>query len=132
MVGFMASHHLIARDAVRDGVHDRPLRGCRAPAALGFFKGEMDRFAAADVHVELIVLDEDAAPDDFAGFADAFEGAAAEAEVHGRLAFAGGAGPAALEMAGGSGAADFEDPDVFSGRAAAVDVAPAEVVERCF
>ena len=54
---------------------------------------------------------EDAAPDDGAGLADALERSSAEAEVHGRLALAAGAGVAAGDVRCGDGAGDLEDPD---------------------
>jgi len=50
--------------------------------------------------------------DDPAGFADACDGAAAEAEVHCGLALAGDALPTADEMGWRDGAGDEEDPDV--------------------
>src|SRR4051812_49816402 len=104
MVGLVAGHHLVAADTVGDGVHDGPLGRGRVPAALGFLGGQFDDAGAAEVHAELAVVDEDAGPDDLARFADALERAAAEAEVHGGLALAAGAGPPVDEM-GGWGAA---------------------------
>ena len=95
-------------------------------------RGSVDRRAAADVHVQRVVLDVDARPDDLAGLRDAAERAAAVGEVHRRLAEAFGAGPAADEVRGRRGAADLEDPDVVLRRAGAVGVAPADVVQRGF
>ena len=58
--------------------------------------------------------------------------AAAQAEVHRRLPFAGGAGPAADEMGRRNRAADQEHPDVVLHRARLVPVAPADVVQGVF
>ena len=91
MVGVVARHELIARDAMQDDVHDGPLRRGLPPAALGFFRGQLDDVAEADVDVQAAAFDEDAAPDDLARAADALQRAAAEPEIHGRLALADGA-----------------------------------------
>src|SRR5690348_4819320 len=98
MIRLVPRHHLIARDAIRHRVHDGPLRGCAVPASLGFWQWKLDDTGTAEVHVKLVVLDEDAAPDDLAGFADAFDGSPAEAEVHRGLSLAAGVGPAAGEV----------------------------------
>ena len=37
VIGFMASHHLIARDTVKNGVHNRPLRSRTAPTPFRLF-----------------------------------------------------------------------------------------------
>ncbi len=137
VVAFVFGHHLVAGDAGEDGVHDGPLAGGEIPAVLGFGLGELDGLADAGVEFKAAGFDEDAAPDDPSGLADAFHGASAEAEVHGRLAFGGDAGPAVDEVGGRDGAGDFEDPDVVVDGAFAVGVfsfagvvaAPAEVVE---
>ena len=52
VIGFVLGHHLIAADAVGDGVHDGPLPGGRLPAAFGFFARQRDDFGAAQVHVQ--------------------------------------------------------------------------------
>ncbi|MFM1942847.1 MAG: hypothetical protein RI897_1829 [Verrucomicrobiota bacterium] len=132
MVGLVAGHHLVSGDAVGDGVHDRPLGGGGLPAAFRFFAGEFDDFGASEVHVELVIFDEDTGPDDFAGAGDAAEGAAAEREVHGGLAEAFGAFPSVDEVGGWGGATNEEDPDVVTGAAGAVVIAPTEVVQRIF
>ena len=111
MVGAVAGHHLVLRYAVKDSVNDGPGWRGLAPAAVGFFFRECDYGAAAEVDVERAGLDEDAAPDDFAGFANAFERASAQGEVHGGLALAAGAGVSAGEVIGGGCAGDLEDPD---------------------
>mgnify|MGYP000182344468 CR=1 FL=1 len=67
---------------------------------------DLSRFAAAEVHLELAVVHEDAAPHDLAGLADALHAAAAQAEVHGRLAFAHCAGVSADEVRRGRRAGD--------------------------
>src|SRR5438067_1540344 len=95
--------------------------------------------------MERAVHDEDAAPDDVTGFGDAFEGTAAETEVHRRLAFARRAFVAADEMRGRRGAGDEENPNVIvdlpftpalsprrGRRRAAVMLAPAQIVECIF
>lgn len=73
VIGLVAGHHLVAVHAIEDGVHDRPLNGGFVPASFGFLLRERDDFRGPDVNVELAPLDEDAAPDDVAGFADATE-----------------------------------------------------------
>ena len=73
MVRLVPGHHLVAGDAVGDRVHDRPLRRRDLPAALRFFVRQLDHLAAAEVRFQRAVLDEDAAPDDLAGLADAFQ-----------------------------------------------------------
>ena len=93
-------------------MHDRPDRRGLVQAVLGFGFGQADGLGQADVHFQAADFDEDPAPDDVAGFADAGAGAAAEAEIHRRLTIAVRAGPFADEMFGRSAAADFEDPDV--------------------
>ena len=93
---------------------------------------QLDDAGAAEVHLQLAVLDEDPRPDDLAGLGDALERAAAEAEVHRRLPLAGGAAPAADEVGRRGRAADQEHPDVVLDRARAVPVAPADVVQRVF
>src|SRR5690242_11765130 len=51
VIGFVAGHHLVARDAVGDGVHDRPLRGGCIPAALRFGHRKLYHAGAAKVHL---------------------------------------------------------------------------------
>ena len=43
VVGLVPGHELVAGDAVGHGVHDRPLRGGRLPAALGLLRGQLRR-----------------------------------------------------------------------------------------
>src|SRR5690606_37682023 len=112
--------------------HDRPLHGGFLPAALGLLLRQLDDLGAAEVHLEFAVLDKHAAPDDFAFFGDAAEGAAAEAEIHAGLAQRVGAGPAADVVRGRGAAGDEEHPDVVVGGAALVPIAPAQVMERVF
>src|SRR3982751_1248999 len=65
VVRFVSRHHLIAADAVGDCAHDGPL-GCRdLPPAFGLLAGQLDGASAAEVRLELRVLDEDAAPHNF-------------------------------------------------------------------
>ena len=86
VVGFVASHHLVAGDAIGDGVHNGPLRGGGLPAAVGFALWKFYDATATNIHVQFVILNKDAAPDDFAGFAHAFAGAAAEWKIHAGLA----------------------------------------------
>ena len=95
------------------------------PAALGLGLRQLDDRAPPDVDVERAVHDEDAAPDDLARPADALDRAAAEPEVHRRLALADGARVAADEVRRRDRAGDLEDPHVV----VAVRRAPAHVVE---
>src|SRR5664280_3052064 len=122
----MASHELVLVNAVQNHVHDRPLRSDFGPAAMGFRFRQRDRRGAAQVNLEAVLLDEDAAPDHLAGFADALQRAAAEAEVHGRLALADGSLVAAGEMRGGYGAGNLEEPD----KLIRITLAPADIVQR--
>src|SRR6266550_95776 len=110
------------RDAIGDGVHDRPLRRGEIPAALCFASRQFNDARSAEVHVEFSVGDEDARPDDLAGFGNAFEGAAAEPEIHGGLALAARAAPAVDEMGRRGRAGDEKDPDIIGHGAGAIDV----------
>src|ERR1039457_3066929 len=110
----MTGHHLILADAVQDGMHDGPLHRSLAPAAFGFGRGQTDDRAPSYVAMQRAAFDEDAAPDDFTGLADAFKRAAAQRKVHGRLAFAGGACIATDKGMRGRGAGDLQEPDEVS------------------
>src|SRR5437763_17086393 len=57
------------------------------------------------------MVHEDAAPDNFAGLADAFHGSATETEIHWRLALADCARILANEVLGRHRARNFEQPD---------------------
>ena len=57
------------------------------------------------------MVHEDAAPDNFAGLADAFHGSATETEIHWRLALADCARILANEVLGRHRARNFEHPD---------------------
>src|SRR5262249_3656803 len=128
VVAFVFGHQGITGDTVEDRVHDRPLRcGC-LPAAFGFVARQLDGAAAADVHVECVVLGIDPRPRDRTGLRNAAQCAAAVGKVHGGLAKSFGAGPAAGEVGRRSGAADQEDPDVFVATFDRVRRAPADVV----
>ncbi len=96
----------------------------------GLFGRQRDDRAEADVDVQLSAFHKDAAPDDLAGAADSFERAAAEREIHGRLAVAGCAAIAIDKVAGGSGAGDLQHPDEVVDAVAFVVLAPADVVQR--
>jgi hypothetical protein len=87
VIGLVARHHLFSRYAVENRVHDGPLRRGDLPTALSFLAGKLDHARAAEIGLELLVFDEDAAPDDLAGLADALERASAEVKIHRRLAF---------------------------------------------
>ena len=69
VVGLVPGHHLVARDAVGHGVHDRPLRRRGLPAALGLLGGQFDDAGPAEVHLQPAVVDEDPRPDDLARLA---------------------------------------------------------------
>lgn len=81
MVGLVARHHLIARDAMKHSVHDGPLGRGHLPTSLGLLARQLHHGRAPQVGVQRPIFDEDAAPDDLAWLADAFERAAAEAEL---------------------------------------------------
>src|SRR2546425_1171786 len=76
--------------------------------------------------------DKDSAPDDVSGFGDSLEGSAAEAEVHGRLSFTGGAAVTADEVGRRSGSRDEEHPDVIIHARTVIGGAPAQVVQSIF
>src|SRR4051812_20390138 len=65
VIGLVTSHHLVARDPGRDGVHDWPLRRCNTPAALGLLAGQLNRPRASQVGHERPIVYENAAPDHF-------------------------------------------------------------------
>ena len=130
VIGLMLGHHLIARDAVGDGVHDGPLLGGGFPASVGFFAWKFDDFGAAQIHVQRTASHVDAGPDDFAGLGNAAHGGAAFREIHGRLTETFRAFPAVNEMRGRRAAADLEDPDVFLRRAGLIPIAPTQIVQR--
>ena len=87
VVGAMAGHERVATDAVEHGMHDEPLVRGLAPSPLCLLWRETDHGPEAKVGMERTALDKDAAPDDGAGLADAFEGTSAQREVHDGLAF---------------------------------------------
>src|SRR3989442_16037311 len=77
-----------------------------APAAFGFLARQFDDSGDAQVAMQSAAHDEDAAPDDMARFGNALERAAAESEIHRRLAFAARAPPPANEKGGPRGGGD--------------------------
>src|ERR1044071_856020 len=81
VVGFVPRHHLIAADAFKNRVHDGPLRSGFAPAPLGFFLGKFDDLGDTQISMQPAIHDEDAAPNDMAGFRDAFERATTKPEI---------------------------------------------------
>src|SRR5215471_13013332 len=90
VIRFVASHHLVSRNAIEHSVHDRPLRGGLLPAARGLFLGKFHRLADAKVAMKAAIHDKNPAPNDVPGLGDALDGATTEAEVHRRLALAHG------------------------------------------
>ena len=132
VVGLVPGHHLVAGDAVGDSVHNGPLRGGRAPAAFGLSSGQFDDATASDVHVQGVILNEDATPHDFPGFAHALASAAAEGEIHVGLAFGRRAFVPADVVCGRRAARDEEDPHVVVNAVSPVVFAPAEVVQGVF
>src|SRR5688500_7152034 len=98
MIRLVPAHHLVARNTIGDRVHDRPLGRRDVPAALGLLPRQFDNAGSSHVRVQLVVLDENAAPDDLTRLADALNGTAAGGEVHRRLALAGRAGVLADEV----------------------------------
>src|SRR6202034_2365999 len=122
-------HKLIAIYAVQNDVHHRPLCSGEAPAPLGFCFRQFGRGGPAHVYVQLMILDEDPAPDNIPWLADALERAAAEPEVHRRLALAARLGVTACDMRWRNGAGDLIDPHVVVYAGAFVVLAPANIVE---
>src|SRR5271157_2427459 len=127
----MASHELVLVDAMQNHVHDGPLRRDLSPTAIGLRFRQRDRCGAAQINLEAVLLDVNAAPDHFAWFAYALQSAAAEAEVHGRLALADGSLVAANEMRGGNRAGDLEEPYELIKSVGGVSLAPADIVQSC-
>src|SRR5271157_1338883 len=127
----MASHELVLVDAMQNHVHDGPLRRHLSPAAIGLRFRQRDRRGAAQINLEAVLLDVDAAPDHFAGLANALQCATAEAEVHGRLALANGSLVAADEMRSGHGAGDLEEPYELIESVGGVALAPADIMQSC-
>src|SRR5687768_7731386 len=80
--------------------------------------------------MQFAIHDKHAAPHDMAGFADAFECAAAEAKIHWRLTFAHGTFPTAGEMRGRRRAGNKKDPHVIIHAVTGVMLSPTEVVKR--
>src|SRR5579864_9540119 len=62
VVGLVARHHLIARDAIGDGVHNGPLRSGHPPAAFGLFRRKVAHHGAAEIGLETAIGDEYTAP----------------------------------------------------------------------
>ena len=87
---------------------------------------------AAQIHRERSVIHEDAAPHDFAGLADAFERAAPETKIHGRLALTHRAFVAVDEVLRRRGAGNFEHPDELALSVGLVFLAVAHVVQGGF
>src|SRR5512140_2602930 len=107
----MARHHLVAADSFQDRMHHRPLRCRKLPALFGLRIRKLHHFSHASIEVQLAVGNEDAAPNDVSGLADAFNGPASEAEVHWWLPFAPRSRVAADEVLGRDGAGNLEKPD---------------------
>src|ERR1700677_608722 len=87
VIGFVASHHLVAGNARSDGMHDRPLRSRDLPTTLRLFRRQRDGLAASHVYFELAIFNVDSAPYDFTGLTHSLECPSTQAEVHGRLPF---------------------------------------------
>ena len=68
VIGFVAGHHLVARDAVQHRVYDGPLRSGFPPTALGFRFGQVDDCSHSQVAVQFAAHDKDTAPDYASGF----------------------------------------------------------------
>src|SRR2546430_4549871 len=105
-------------------MHDRPLRSCNAPAALGLFTRKLDRFREPEICFEPAV-DENPAPDHGSGFADSLDRPAAKPEIHRRLPLAHASGISINKMLRWNGAGYFEYPD----EASLVILAVAQVVQ---
>jgi len=130
VVGLMSRHHLVARNALQDSVHDRPLGRGLTPPTLGLLGWELHHLGYAQITVKLSIHDKHPAPDDGPRSGNALNGAAAEPEVHGRLTLARRALPAADEMSWWGRARDEEDPDVIVYAVALIMLAPANIVQR--
>src|ERR1035438_1450418 len=97
----MPCHELILIDAMQYHVHHGPLRSDLGPAAIGLRFRQRYGGGAAQINLEAAILNEDAAPDYFAGLADSGQRATAETEVHRRLALAGSPALASPTKPGG-------------------------------
>ena len=105
VIGFVPRHHLVARDAVENGVHDRPLRRGFTPAPFGFLLREARPLrrrprsqcsSPCMMKTRLQTM--------WPGLGNALQRAAAETEIHRRLPFAASPFVAADEMGGRRGA----------------------------
>src|SRR5690349_15794817 len=82
--------------------------------------------------MQFAIHDEDATPNNVARFGNAFDGAAAETEIHRRLAFTGSSFVTADEMRGRSGAGNQKHPNIIIHTIAAIMLAPAQIVQGVF
>src|ERR1035437_4271381 len=77
----MPRHERIARNSVEDSTHHGPLSRRLLPSPRRFFRRQFDNRAKSNIHMQRIVFDKDAAPDDFSRLADTLHSAAAERKI---------------------------------------------------
>src|ERR1700733_10319384 len=130
VIGAMARHEGIARDAIEGGADQRPLQGGLLPPTFCLFGRKRDHRAQPDIHMLAAGFDEDAAPDDLSRTADALQRSSTERKVHWGLPFARSAAIAIDEVAGGCGAGDLQHPHELVDAASTVVFAPAQIVQR--
>jgi hypothetical protein len=128
MVGLMFSHHLIATNAVRDRMHNGPLRCGGIQSTFGLFLWQVHHSTSANIHVECFILNVDAAPYDFAWLRYTVHRAATIGEIHGGLTVSVSTFPAIDEMLRWCSTTDQEDPYVI----VAVLVAPSKIMQCVF
>src|SRR2546423_4126766 len=61
VIGFVASHHLVAGDPIENRVHDGPLWRRFAPAPFGFALRQLHHLGNAEIAVDLSLHDENTA-----------------------------------------------------------------------
>src|SRR5262249_25108720 len=122
-------HHLVARDAREDRMHDRPLRSGFLPAPLGFRLGEFYHFGNAQITVELAIHDKNPAPNNVSGFGDPFQRPSAQAKIHRRLTLTHRAFVTSDEVRGRSSAGDEENPDIIVHAGPLEMLSPPQIME---
>src|SRR5882724_8024477 len=127
--GLMPRQHLVAGDASENRVHDWPLWSRFATAPFGFLLRQLHHLRDTQITMQPSVHDENAAPDDVAGFGNSFHRSSNKPKVHRRLPLTGSAAIAADKMCGWSSARDQEDPNVIIDAIAAEMLAPTKIVQ---
>ena len=126
----VARHEGVSRYSMQYSADHGPLAGGVFPSAIGFFFRQLHHGAEAHVDVQCIAFDKHAAPDDLSGLANAFQRAAAERKIHGRLTFAGCARISADKMIRWRGSGNLQHPNEIVDAVALKLLSPTHVVQR--